>query len=320
VSSRAVDEAALTTFLNRQGLLLADESLRLELLAGGRSNLTYALDVGVHRWVLRRPPTGHVLETAHDMGREFTVLTALRSTAVPVPRTILSCADPAVIGAPFYVMDRVEGDVVRGNEQLSQRSSGEVRELLLELVDVLAALHGVDPRSVGLERFGRPLGFAERQVRRWSAQLDATCAPTSAMTALVTGLGADVPASPYGAVVHGDYRLDNCILDGARLAAVLDWEMSTLGDPLTDLGLFLIYYSGFADHANEVVASPAAVTGAPTPDELVERYALSTGFDLDRLAWYVAFAWFKLGVILAGVAARDEASRPTDNGSTASVS
>ncbi|MEU7149686.1 phosphotransferase family protein [Streptomyces sp. NPDC045456] len=276
--------------------------LDAELIEGGRSNLTYRVTDGTDRWVVRRPPLGHVLATAHDMGREFRVISALHPTAVPVPEALLLCEDEEVLGAPFYVMELVEGVPYRTAEQLAGLGPERTRGVVLSLVDTLVALHAVDPAAVGLDGFGRPDGFLERQLRRWGKQLAASKnRDLPGIDALHEALGAALPASPAPAVVHGDYRLDN-VLVGAddRITAVLDWEMSTLGDPLTDLGL-LVMYSEQEDVPGSPIATTSGAPGHPEAAELIERYAAGSGRDVSGIAWYTAFAYFKLAVILEGI-------------------
>ncbi|MEY9211260.1 phosphotransferase family protein [Thermobifida halotolerans] len=273
-----------------------------ELIEGGRSNLTYSVTDGVGRWVVRRPPLGHVLPTAHDMAREHRVISALAGTDVPVPGTITLCEDTSVIGARFYVMDFMPGVPLRRAEQLTAVGSERTRGIALRLMDTLAALHSVDPAAVGLADFGRPEGFLERQVRRWGKQLDASRSrDLPGIDELRSRLAGSVPASGPAAIVHGDYRLDNALVDADdRITAVLDWEMSTLGDPLTDLGLMLVYFS------DEILATPGPsdvhrAPGFPTGEELVARYAERSGRDVSRLDWYTGLAFFKLAVILEGI-------------------
>jgi aminoglycoside phosphotransferase (APT) family kinase protein len=288
-------------------------SCAVTLIAGGKSNLTYRVDSAAGSVVLRRPPLGHVLPTAHDMVREHTVMSALADTDVPVPRMLSLCTDVEVLGQPFYVMERVDGHVCRetlpagyADEPAQRRAIGE------GLVDVLAALHEVDPEQVGLGQFGRPEGYLERQVRRWVKQWDATrIEGHDALDRLAADLAADVPATQRHTVVHGDYRLDNTILDPqtpGRIAAVLDWEMSTLGDPLADVGILLGYWSQADDTGarNDALVVPAATVleGFPTRVEVADRYAERTGLDLMPLPWYTAFAAFKLAVVCAGIVAR----------------
>ena len=297
-----VDLERLAEHLDRERPGLRNGPLRAELIQGGRSNLTYRLTDGRSRWVLRRPPLGHVLATAHDMAREHRVLSALRDTAVPVPGTLLLCEDAEVIGAPFYVMEEVEGVPYRSAEELAALGPERTRALVLALPDTLVALHAVDPEAVGLSGFGRPEGFLERQLRRWGKQLEASRSrELPGIDELHAALGRRLPGSPETAVVHGDFRLDNVLADdGDRITAVLDWEMSTLGDPLTDLGL-LAMYSEHLDVPDAPVSTTAAAPGHPAPEELIERYAAVSGRDVTRIHWYTAFAWFKLAVILEGI-------------------
>lgn len=283
------------------------------LIAGGKSNLTYRVASPAGAVVLRRPPLGHVLPTAHDMVREHTVMTALGGTAVPVPRTLHLCTDPAVLGQPFYVMELVDGHVCRDTLPPGYADRPEQRRAVGRgLVEVLADLHEVVPSEVGLEEFGRPDGYLERQVRRWLRQWDATrLEGYERLDALGADLASSLPATQRSTVVHGDYRLDNTLLAPAepgRIAAVLDWEMSTLGDPLADLGVLLGYWSQADDDGprQEAVVVPAATVleGFPTRAEVAELYAARTGLDLTPLPWYASFAAFKLAVVCAGIVAR----------------
>ncbi|MGW2850393.1 phosphotransferase family protein, partial [Streptomyces sp. NPDC001274] len=245
VSPPGLDLDRLRGHLDRERPGLVGGPLRARLIEGGRSNLTYVVTDGTGRWVVRRPPLGHVLATAHDMRREHRVISALHPTGVPVPEPVLLCEDESVNGAPFYVMEYVAGTPYRTVEQLAPLGPGRTREAVLGLVDTLVDLHAVDPQAVGLGDFGRPEGFLERQLRRWGKQLDASRnRELPGIDALHTALGRALPASPAPTVVHGDYRLDNVLIgDDDRIKAVLDWEMSTLGDPLTDLGLLVMYSS-----------------------------------------------------------------------------
>jgi aminoglycoside phosphotransferase (APT) family kinase protein len=284
----------------RPGLLRGELSARL--IEGGRSNLTYHVTDGTGRWVVRRPPLGHVLATAHDMRREHRVISALDPTPVPVPTPVLLCEDEEVLGAPFYVMEFVAGTPYRTAEQLAPLGQERTREAVLGLVDTLVELHSLEPAAIGLDDFGRPEGFLERQLRRWSKQLAASRSRDLAgIDELHAGLGRRLPDSPAPAVVHGDYRLDNVLIgDDDRIKAVLDWEMSTLGDPLTDLGL-LAMYSTPHGLPGSPVSTTAEAAGHPAPAELIERYAARSGRDVSAVSWYTAFAWFKLAVILEGI-------------------
>ncbi|HEX6247727.1 MAG TPA: phosphotransferase family protein [Nocardioidaceae bacterium] len=271
------------------------------LIAGGKSNLTYVVSDGTHEWVVRRPPLGHVLATAHDMVREHRVITALRDTDVPVPRTYALCEDEDVIGAPFYVMERVHGTPYRTAAELTALGPERTEAISRRSVETLATLHSVDPAAVGLADFGRPDGFLERQVRRWKKQLDASRSRDLAgAEELHDLLARSIPAEQPPAIVHGDYRLDNLLVDeDDRIAAVLDWEMATLGDPLTDVALMLLY----ADLAklDRSVADASTAPGFLDSGRTIDLYRERTGRDLTRMGFYVGLAAFKLAVILEGI-------------------
>jgi aminoglycoside phosphotransferase (APT) family kinase protein len=276
--------------------MLGDEPTAA-LIAGGRSNLTYELD---GRWIVRRPPLGHVLATAHDMGREHRVLSALADSPVPVPPTVLYCPDPDVIGAPFYVMEKVEGAVYRTpDDALAALGPQRAAALAEHLIEVLAELHRLDPGEYGLGDFGRPEGFLERQVRRWRQQLDASRSrEVEGIDELAERIATGIPATQRHSVVHGDYRLDNVIVGAdARVAAVLDWEMSTLGDPLTDVGLLRVYWTGGGG------GGLASLGGTPLVpvEQALGWYTARSELDLTPLPWYEAFGCFKLAVILEGI-------------------
>lgn len=298
-----LDLDTLAGYLNTHRPGMLDGPLDAELVAGGRSNLTYIVRDGTHSWVVRRPPLGHVLATAHDMSREYRVITALGPTSVPVPHTVLLCEDTEVLGAPFYVMEHVPGVPYRTDDQLAGLGPDRTRSIALSAVDTLVELHAVDPVSVGLGDFGRPDGFLERQVRRWSKQLEASRSrEVPGIDELRDRLGARIPEPGPGTIVHGDYRLDNMLVDDAdRITAVLDWEMCTLGDPLTDLGLLLVY-DDLADLGTEnMVSTTAAAPGYPSAAEITGRYAAASGRDLSNLDWYMALGFFKLAVVLEGI-------------------
>lgn len=296
--------------------VLGDDAWRsptVTLIAGGKSNLTYRVSSAAGDVILRRPPLGHVLPTAHDMTREYTAMAALAPTDVPVPTMLHLCQDSELLGQPFYVMEAVEGYVCReslpagyADEPAQRRAVGE------GLVRVLGDLHNVDYQAVGLGEFGRPDGYLARQVARWTKQWEATRLPDmDAVDAVAKELAASVPATQRSTVVHGDYRLDNTILDPTtpgRIAAVLDWEMCTLGDPLADLGILLVYWSQASDGADRaagsVVAAATVLEGFPTRAEVASLYAQRSGLDLTDLPWYVAFAFWKLAVVCAGIVAR----------------
>ncbi|WP_399923329.1 phosphotransferase family protein [Streptomyces kanamyceticus] len=297
-----LDLDQLRGHLDRERPGLVGGPLTARLIEGGRSNLTYAVTDGASRWVVRRPPLGHVLATAHDMKREHRVIEALHPTNVPVPAPVLLCDDDTVIGAPFYVMEFVDGTPYRTAEELAPLGPERTRAAVLGLVDTLVDLHAVDPAAVGLGDFGRPEGFLDRQLRRWGKQLDASRnRDLAGIDELHAALGRSLPASPAPTVIHGDYRLDNVLIgEDERIKAILDWEMSTLGDPLTDLGL-LVMYSAKLDVPDSPVSTTAGAPGHPDPAELIERYAARSGRDVSAVSWYTAFAWFKLAVILEGI-------------------
>ncbi|XVV11975.1 phosphotransferase family protein [Actinoplanes sp. CA-131856] len=287
-----------------RGYLGSEKELTGRMFAGGRSNLTYAVTDGENRWVLRRPPLGHVLPTAHDMAREHRVLEALSKAGFPAPRPVLFCSDTEVIGAPFYLMEHVDGRIYRDVADLQALGPEAMRGLVLSLVDTLADLHGLDPYAIGLGDFGKPEGFNARQVNRWKKQLDASRSrDVAGIDELHARLAVDIPAGGPGAVVHGDFRLDNVLIgDNLGVNAVLDWEMSTLGDPLSDVAL-MITYAGLPLNTggDGRPTAPLRVPGHPTIAELGARYAERSGRDVSDLHWYVGFAAFKLAVILEGV-------------------
>ena len=278
-----------------------------ELIAGGRSNLTYLLHADDRRWVLRRPPLGRRLATAHNMAREERVLRGLAQTEIPSPTVVASCQDEAVIGVPFYVMDYVEGRVIRSPEDDDldpQQRDG----CSSELVHTLAQLHGLDYEAIGLDDLGRPDGFLDRQIQRWRQQLEASrVRDLPALERLAERLAAALPRSGGAAILHGDYRIDNVLLDPddpTRIVAVLDWEMATLGDPLCDFGMLLMYWGQPGErHATPVHAITSA-DGFLSRDEMTAAYAEATGADLSDLSFYVAFSYFKLAVIVEGIHAR----------------
>jgi aminoglycoside phosphotransferase (APT) family kinase protein len=301
---------AVAGWLSARGLVSGP--VTAELVAGGRSNLTYLLSSDSSqegRLVLRRPPLGHVLATAHDMAREHRVLSALQGTAVPVPTPLGLCTDESVTGAPFYVMTFAEGLIVRTRSDAAALPAAGRSAVVLAMMATLADLHAVDPVAVGLADFGRPDGFLARQVRRWGAQLDASRSrQLRGVDELRSRLTATVPSSASVAgIVHGDYRLDNLVVgppsapDAYRVRAVLDWEMATLGDPLADLGLLLAYWEGLGRLPASSVAALGPAAGMPEGAVLVAEYAARSGRDTSLLPWYVAFGYFKIAVILEGI-------------------
>jgi aminoglycoside phosphotransferase (APT) family kinase protein len=307
----------------------------VQLIAGGRSNLTYRLTVSGREegaqgaegdgatasrlLVLRRPPLGHVLPTAHDMSREYRVLSALAGTQVPVAPLVAACADVEVIGAPFYVMEHVPGVVLRTRADTKDLTETQAADLSRCLADMLAAIHGVDVDKVGLGDLGRGAGYMRRQLDRWQRQWDLSATrEMPGYQELVERLTAALPEEGQTTLVHGDFRLDNALVTlepKPRITAVVDWEMATLGDPLADLGLTLVYWtengeqgwltpagaqSGTRGVSTDATASPGFWTRA----EFTAEYARLTGRDVSRIAYYVAFGYFKLAAVLEGIHAR----------------
>ncbi|MFP5308340.1 MAG: phosphotransferase family protein [Actinomycetes bacterium] len=280
--------------------------LAFDVIAGGRSNLTYRVrDAEGRRFVLRRPPLHSVLESAHDVAREHRIMAALAGSDVPVPEQVGVETDPAVTGAPFYVMRHVDGLVVRTPEDAARDLDPAARVRAgQDLVDTLVRLHAVDPDEVGLGDLARRDGYIERQLKRWKGQLEkGSTRELPLLHEVHARLAADVPAQGPASIVHGDYRLDNLMVSPrGDVLAVLDWELCTLGDPLADVGLLQVYWTEPGeDELNPLGASPTSVDGFPTRAELTERYAQASGRDLSQLDFYVAFGFWKLAIILEGV-------------------
>lgn len=278
-----------------------------ELIAGGRSNITFRVtDANGRVMVLRRPPLGHVLATAHDMAREHRIISAVGQTDVPVPRTLGLCEDTDVNGAPFYVMDYVEG-VVLDSPDKGRLLPENLRTIAAEdLIDVLADLHAVDIDAVGLGNLAKREGYVERQVKRWSTQWEnSKTRELPAIEEVSHLLAASIPQQQGVAIAHGDFRFGNCLtnLETGRVAAVLDWELCTLGDPLADLGYVGIYWTdpGLPLRRHN---DPSGLPGFCSFDHLVQRYATKTGRDVSNIGYYKAFASFRLAVISEGVYAR----------------
>ncbi|MCJ0979672.1 phosphotransferase family protein [Rhodococcus sp. ARC_M12] len=297
---------ALERFLRENGIEV-DGTLLVEMISGGRSNLTYKAYDDTSTWVVRRPPTSGLTPSAHDMAREWAVTDALASTDVPVARTVAFDRDGSALGAPMTVVEFVPGRVVRTREDLDDLTDTQVAGNAAELVRVLAALHAVDPASVGLEKFGRPDGFVTRQVATWARQWQTVkTRELPDVDRLHRALEAAVPTRSAASIVHGDYRVDNTILDAedpSSVAAVVDWEMSTLGDPLTDVALMCVYRQPVFD---AVLGADAAWTSDryPSAADLVQQYAVRSGRDVDNWGFYLALANFKLGVIGEGITHR----------------
>jgi aminoglycoside phosphotransferase (APT) family kinase protein len=305
-----VDPAGVARWLRGQ-VPHVEGDLAFRLIAGGHSNLTFDVrDEDDGHWVLRRPPLGQVLATAHDMGREHRIIAALGSTPVPVPDVVGLCRDESVIGAPFYVMDFVDGTVIRDEAAAARLDPAQRRRASESLVDVLAAIHSVDVDAVGLGDLGRRDGYVERQLRRWYGQYQGSKEQVSGMDFPAVDevhalLSSRVPVQHDVAIVHGDYRLDNCMLaEDGSIAAVLDWELCTLGDPLADVGLLWVYWTDPDEESALPQASPTALDGFLRSDEVLARYAEASGRDLSDIAFYQAFGYWKLTCIIAGVYAR----------------
>ena len=278
------------------------------LIAGGHSNLTFKVDdaAGNH-FVLRRPPLSHALASAHDMGREHRVISALSASRVPVAPALGLCTDVEVNDAPFYVMAFVNGHVVRDNATaLSVLTPATRRQASISLVDTMAAIHAVDPVAVGLGDLGRHEGYIERQLKRWYGQWNASkTRDLPAIDRVHDALVTRVPQQGKTAIVHGDYRLDNCMVDDSgNVIAVLDWELCTLGDPMADLGLLMVYWTGPNDEASTSNFATTTAEGFLNRNELAEHYAAVSGRDISQLDYYVSFAYWKLACIIEGVYAR----------------
>ncbi len=294
----------LTAWLDDRHPELRQGELQASPIEGGRSNLTYRLTDGTSCWALRRPPLGHVLPTAHDMAREFTVISALYNSTVPVPEPIAQCADRDVLGEPFYIMSFVDGLVLERPELVTDPAVAE--HATQTLVDTLVALHSIEPAAVGLAEFGKVEGFLSRQVNRWNRQLQSSVPNRNELErTVVEELTTQLPTSTHAGIVHGDYRLTNVLFskDFSEIKAVVDWEMAALGDPLTDLGLLFVYHE-LASSNQGVMPNFPAELGFLSPDAMVERYTRATGSDVSALNWYIAFGYFKLSVIAAGIHAR----------------
>jgi aminoglycoside phosphotransferase (APT) family kinase protein len=311
-----VDLPALTAWLDAVRPGLRRGELAGTVLAGGKSNLTYRITDGVSTWALRRPPLAHVLPTAHDMAREYRVISALAGTAVPVAPAIALCPDADVLGAPFYLMGFVDGVVLDQPAVLETLTPADARRCCELLMDTLADLHEVDPAAVGLADFGRPEGFLARQVRRWHQQWQASeTRPLDELAATVERLTATMPEQSAPAVVHGDYRLTNVMFapGPGPIAAVVDWEMATLGDPLTDLGL-LVVYQDLAQQGDTIMPQMRPEAGFLTGEQMIARYARRSARDLGRLNWYVGFGYFKLAVVAEGIHHRYLAGKTVGEG------
>jgi aminoglycoside phosphotransferase (APT) family kinase protein len=303
---------------------VADVTLPLEFerISGGRSNLTFAVtDASGRRWALRRPPLGKGLASAHDMRREHKVISALAQTPVPVPPTVGLCGDEAVNGAPFFVMDFVEGPILRTQQAAVDAFGAQERHAIGErAADTLVAIHAVDPDAVGIGDLGRKQDYVRRQLRRWRGQWEKSKTREVPLIEDVHDrLASRIPDQGPATIVHGDYRLDNMILSPAgEIAAVVDWELCTLGDPLADVGMLMVYWPQAGDELIPLRDLPTTAPGFPSRDAVKARYAELSGRDLSEIDFYVAVGYWKLAIILQGIIARVAAGqygRGEDGGS-----
>ena len=301
-----IDLAALTSYLAGRHLPGAEEGIQIRQFPNGHSNLVYLIEAGGREYVLRRPPLGLVAPKAHDMAREFRVLDAVHPHFPEAPRVFLLCEDASVIGGTFFLMERRRGLVIRQNvpDELAA-VPGYQRKVSEAFIDCLVRLHAVDVTQPGLNALGKPEGFVERQVRGWADRWErAKTGEQPEMDRVIQWLKANMPASQAPTLVHNDYKLDNVMMraDGEKVEAVLDWEMTTLGDPLADLGLTLCYWAWAAVAAqNDPHPATPVITTQPgwfTRDEFLERYAAKTGRDVSAIRFHEALGIFKLAVIL----------------------
>jgi aminoglycoside phosphotransferase (APT) family kinase protein len=295
-----------------QAELGASAPLEVEPIAGGLSNLSYKVtDARGARFVVRRPPLGQVLATAHDVLREARILTQLSGTSLPVPPVRAACPDTSVVGAPFYVMDFVDGLIVRSADDADWMLTEAARRRSSQaVVDELAALHALDVDDIGLGGLSRRDGYVERQLKRWQAQYLADAGTVEEATAdlmhdLYGRLQAGIPPQLATVLVHGDFRIDNCIVsESGSVQAILDWELCTLGDPRADLGLMLVYWSEATDPSPALMESPTVAPGFLTRAEVVDRYSERSPHNVSNIDYFVALGYWKLAAVLIGVRSR----------------
>jgi aminoglycoside phosphotransferase (APT) family kinase protein len=294
----------------------AEPPLGFERISGGRSNLTYSVvDATGRRWALRRPPLGKRLASAHDMGREYTIISALRDTPVPVANAVGLCEDEAVNGAPFYVMDWVEGPILRTKAEAALFPDEDERRAIGErVVDTLVAIHSVDPDQAGLGELAKKEDYVARQLHRWQGQWERSRTRELPLVDDVHDrLAARIPDQGPAAIVHGDYRIDNMILTpGGEVAAVVDWELCTLGDPLADVGLLLVYWGEENDELSPLLEPATIAPGFGDRARVRELYAERSGRDLSQIDFYIALGLWKLAIVLEGVFARFRAGQYGD--------
>ncbi|MGB8195847.1 MAG: phosphotransferase family protein [Acidimicrobiales bacterium] len=319
-----IDEPQVTAWMVEHVGAVAP--LSFELIAGGRSNLTFrVIDAAGTAFALRRPPTSHVLPTAHDMVREHMIISALYPLGIPVAQPLGLCVDDEVNERPFYVMEFVDGAILRDRAQAEAAFDEGLRGVIGDhLAATLAQLHDVDVESAGLGDLARHDGYIERQLRRWRTQYEQMHVEGVDHGGLIEAVGdelsARIPNQQRVSVVHGDYRLDNTVLDdGGRVRAILDWEICTLGDPIADLGLLMVYWAEPDDATASLLGvSPTTAQGFATRDQVLQAYASHSSLDLSRVAYYQAFGYWKLACIMQGVFARYSAGAAGgDQGSVA---
>lgn len=318
IADSDIDLDRLTRFMEEVGGVSLAGPLSRRLISGGRSNPTYELTDGQRSWILRRPPFGDVLQSAHDMMRESRVVSALRDSTVPVPVVVASCADTDVLGVPFYVMDKIDGITLRTHEDTARLSPAERARLATSMVDTMVALHEIDPDAVGLADFGRPEGYLDRQLRRWVRQWHTVkTRDGSDVDELASRLERALPELRFPGIVHGDFKVDNLMVDRntpSKVLALLDWEMATLGDTLADLGQLICFWDEPGALHNPITAGAMAHPGFPTADEVVQSYADRRGADVAEIEWYILFADLKLAVILEQIHARHMAGQTVGDG------
>jgi aminoglycoside phosphotransferase (APT) family kinase protein len=304
---RGIDQPAVEAWFaaNIDG---AEPPLEFEMIAGGHSNITYrVVDSGGHEYVLRRPPLHHVLPTAHDMGREHRIISAMGPTPVPVPPALGFCPDEEVNGAPFYVMGFVHGDILHsaGIAREAVPDEAERGRLGQHFIDVLADLHAVDVEEVGLGSLARHEGYIARQLKRWHGQWQQSkTREIPLIDELHDFFLARIPEQGPASVVHGDYRLGNCISAAGRIEAVLDWEICTLGDPMADVGYVMATWPDPGEGPALDTSAPSILAGFPTKKEMLDRYAQRSGRDVSLIDFYTAFSHWKSACIVEGVYAR----------------
>jgi aminoglycoside phosphotransferase (APT) family kinase protein len=303
-SGEEIESEKLAAFL-REHFPQATGPIRIEQYRSGHSNLTYSIHLGETQLVLRRPPFGSKVKSAHDMGREFCVLSKLHAVYPPAPKVLVYCDDISVLGVPFYLMEPIRGIILRRSVPPGlQFSADKARRLSESFVDNLVGLHSLDYAAVGLADLGKPDGYLARQIRGWTERYAGSQTHEYPETERITEwMNSHMPSTRDATLIHNDYKYDNVVLDPndvAKIAGVLDWEMSTIGDPLTDLGTALAYWIDASDgeELQSIRWGPTTYPGSLTRAEIVERYAQKTGRDVSDIAFYLAFARFKIAVIV----------------------